>query len=61
MQDWLPLFRLLFTANVVFLFMLGLSLALWEPSPETQVIVKMALVPIVVSLLLSGFMIRKLR
>jgi len=61
MQDWIPFFKLLFTANVVFLFMLGISLFLGQPSAETRVIIHMALVPIGLSLLLSGFMIRKLR
>jgi hypothetical protein len=61
MQDWAPLFRLLFMANVVFLFMMGVSLFLGEPSAATRVIMQITLVPIVISLLLSGFMIRKLR
>ena len=61
MQDWLPFFKLLLSANVVFLFMLGVSYFLAEPSAETKVIIQMSLVPIGLSLLLSGFMIRKLR
>jgi hypothetical protein len=61
MQDWLPFFKLLLSANVVFLFMLGVSFFLAEPSAETKVIIQMSLVPIGLSLLLSGFMIRKLR
>lgn len=61
MQDWLPFFKLLFSANLVFLFMLGVSLFLGEPSAETRVIIQIALVPIGISLLISLFMIRKLR
>jgi predicted tellurium resistance membrane protein TerC len=61
MQDWIPFFKLLFSANVVFLFMIGVSLFLGDPSAETKVIIQITLVPICLSLLLSGFLIRKLR
>lgn len=61
MKDWLPLFKLLFMANIVFLFMLGLSLFLGTPSAETRSIMQLVLIPIAISLALSTYLIRKLR
>ncbi|WP_435320896.1 hypothetical protein [Haloarchaeobius sp. TZWSO28] len=61
MQDWLPFFKLLLTTNIVFLFVLVISLVLGEQSAATRVIIQLALIPILASLLLSTYMIRRLR
>lgn len=61
MKDWLPFFRLLLSVNVVFLFVLLLTMFLGEQSDATQVVMQLALVPIGLSLLISTYMIRKLR
>lgn len=61
MQDWLPFFRILLATNVVFLVVLGMSLLLGEPSAATRVVIQLALVPIGISLLLSVYMIKRLR
>lgn len=59
--DSLPFFSLLFTANVVFLILLGLSWVFTTPNAETTYVSVLALGPIVVSLLLSVYVIRRCR
>ncbi len=59
--DSLPFFSLLFTANVVFLVLLGLSWAFTTPTAETTYVSVLALGPIIVSLLLSIYIIRRCR
>ena len=59
--DSLPLFALLFAANVVFLVLLALSWFFGDSDPETTYITMIALVPIGISLALSTYVIRRCR
>ena len=59
--DARPLFSILFTANVVFLALLGLSWLFGSRDSEMTTITLLALVPISISFLLSAYVLRRCR
>lgn len=61
MCDFLPLFQLLFVANVVFLVMLAASWFFGDPSEGSKYVSMLALVVIGIALLLSTYVIRRCR
>lgn len=56
--EWDGLFSLVFTANVVFLFLLGLTYYLSTPDEDAQVVSVLALGFILVSLAVTGTFLR---